>query len=584
MANNDMNEAVNAGMLMFDSPKDQSSYIKVIGVGGGGNNAVNHMFRKGIKGVDFIVSNTDMKALNGSPVPNKLALGHEGLGVGGRPEKARKAALEMTDEIKALFEHNTKMVFITAGMGGGTGTGAAPVVAEVAKSIKLQAEEEDDQDRILVVAVVTTPFSYEGNRRIQQANSGIDELRKHVDSILVINNDKLRSFGNLSLSNAFGMANDVLLTAVKGIAEIITLNAYVNIDFRDVNTVMQNSGTALMGIGEGTGESRALDAVRAAATSVLLNDNDIAGAKNALLYFSYSPDHELTMDEMGAVTDYVCEKTGSLDTNIIWGAGADDSLGEELRITLIATGFEAKEDDKPRRIELPETVQAPRAVVAPVQPESVVEPVLIHREEPVVAPVEAKPMDIEQPATTAEVQPLNETRRVIMLEDEPAPVKAEAPAHVMPSDDGIRLVSAEPQMKVETVASIPAMVAEESSVAVAVEAPVAETYRAPEANFQPAAQPQRMPYQQPVNYQPRPDHRAMEMKAMSRAERIKAMHDMLCNTPDGAERVESMTIEQLTGDAVFDTQVSSARSEVAKRTIGRDGSIVENPYLYSNPD
>ena len=288
----------------FDSPLNQSSYIKVIGVGGGGNNAVNHMFRKGITGVDFIVTNTDMKALNGSPVPNKLVLGHEGLGVGGRPTRARKAAEEKEKEIKELFEHNTKMVFITAGMGGGTGTGAAPVIAKYAKEIKLEVEEDDDPGQILVVAVVTTPFLFEGNRRIQQANEGVEELRKYVDSILVINNEKLRSYGNLVMSDAFSMANDVLLTAVKGIAEIITLNAYVNIDFRDVNTVMENSGTALMGIGEGEGENRALQAVEQATTSVLLDDNDIAGAKNVLLYFSYGPEHEITMDEMSEVTEW----------------------------------------------------------------------------------------------------------------------------------------------------------------------------------------------------------------------------------------------------------------------------------------
>ena len=215
-----MDDNNNSQLFAFDSPKNQSSYIKVIGVGGGGNNAVNHMFRKGITGVDFIVSNTDMKALNGSPVPNKLVLGHDGMGAGGRPTKARKAAEEKEAEIKELFEHNTKMIFITAGMGGGTGTGAAPVIARFAKEIQLEDEDEDETGRILVVAVVTTPFQFEGNRRIQQALEGVEELRKYVDSILVINNEKLRGYGNLVMSDAFSMANDVLLTAVKGIAEM----------------------------------------------------------------------------------------------------------------------------------------------------------------------------------------------------------------------------------------------------------------------------------------------------------------------------------------------------------------------------
>ena len=335
-----MDDNSNTQFSDFDSPKNHSSYIKVIGVGGGGNNAVNHMFRKGIAGVDFIVSNTDIKALNSSPVPNKLVLGYDGMGAGGCPTKARKAAEGKEEEIKELFEHNTKMLFITAGMGGGTGTGAAPVIARFAKEIQLEDENEDDTRRILVVAVVTTPFQFEGNRRIQQALEGIEELRKYVDSILVINNEKLRVYGNLVITDAFSMANDVLLTAVKSIAEIITLNAYVNIDFRDVNTVMENSGTALMGIGEGEGENRARQAIEQATTSVLLDDNDIAGAKNLLLYFSYSPEHEITMDEMSEVTDYLCEKTGSADTNVIWGTGFDKSLGENIKITLIATGFE----------------------------------------------------------------------------------------------------------------------------------------------------------------------------------------------------------------------------------------------------
>jgi cell division protein FtsZ len=231
------------------------------------------------------------------------------------------------------------MVFITAGMGGGTGTGAAPVIARMAKEIKLEAEDSDDPTQILVVAVVTTPFLFEGFRRLQQAQEGVEELRKYVDSILVINNEKLRAYGDLVMTDAFAMANDVLLTAVKGIAEIITLNAYVNIDFRDVYTVMENSGTALMGIGEGEGEKRAKQAVEEATTSVLLNDNDIKGAKNVLLHFSFGPEHEITMDEMGEVTDYITQKTGSRETNVIWGMGTDDTLGDKVKITLLASGF-----------------------------------------------------------------------------------------------------------------------------------------------------------------------------------------------------------------------------------------------------
>ena len=253
----------------------------------------------------------------------------------------------------ALIEENTQMLFITAGMGGGTGTGAAPVIAEIAKDIQL---EDPNVPHILVVAVVTVPFSFEGLRRRKQAEEGIAELRKHVDSILIINNDKLRELGNLQLSQAFKQADNVLFTAVKGIAEIITVSDYINIDFHDVNTVMQNSGTALMGTGVGKGEDRALDAIQQASRSVLLNDNDIAGAKNVLLYFSYPPSKELTMDEMEGVTGYLCQLTGRDMTDVIWGAGTDATLDEELKITLIATGFETK-SQQPRKIQLEEPVK-----------------------------------------------------------------------------------------------------------------------------------------------------------------------------------------------------------------------------------
>ena len=354
-----MEEVVNfsfgSPQVDFDSPKGQSSYIKVIGVGGGGGNAVNHMYRQGIKGVDFIVCNTDMKALNSSPVPNKISLGELGLGAGNKPERARQAAIDKADDIRDAISHNTQMLFVTAGMGGGTGTGAAPVIAEIAKNIDL---DNDENKKILVVAIVTLPFSFEGKRRKEQAEAGIRELSQHVDSIIVINNDKLRTYGNLGMSKAFAMADDVLLTAAKSIAEIITNNAYINIDFQDVNTVMEKSGTALMGAGSGHGESRALDAITAATTSVLLNDNDITGAKNVLLYFSYSSEHELTMDEQAEITDYILDKTGS-EADFIWGAGVDDELGDELKVILIATGFEksALVPKGPKVIELPRDIE-----------------------------------------------------------------------------------------------------------------------------------------------------------------------------------------------------------------------------------
>lgn len=389
-------EEVNTeNMLQFDAEKGQSSYIKVIGVGGGGGNAVNHMFRNGIKGADFIVCNTDEKALMASPVPNKIVMGT--LGVGGKPEVARNAALAHKDQIREALGNNTKMLFITAGMGGGTGTGAAPVVAEIAKSIDL---DDEDVKKILVVAVVTMPFKFEGMKRNKQALAGVDSLFKQVDSILVINNDKLRAEGNLTLTQAFGKADDVLLDAVKGIAEIITKSTLISVDFNDVNTVMEKSGTALMGTGIGKGENRALQAIEQATTSVLLNDNDIKGAQNALLYFSYSPDHEITMDEIGEITDYVTEKIGNYEANIIWGNGPDETLNDELKVTFIATGY-SRQEQTPRKIELEETHKVVEPIanqqpqVQPQQPVSTGERKVFPLEgnvAPVVAPVMAQPI------------------------------------------------------------------------------------------------------------------------------------------------------------------------------------------------
>ena len=550
-------------LIAFDSPLNQSSYIKVIGVGGGGNNAVNHMFRKGISGVDFIVSNTDMKALNGSPVPNKLVLGHEGLGVGGRPAKARKAAEEKEAEIKELFEHNTKMIFITAGMGGGTGTGAAPVIARMAKEIKLEAEDDDDPSQILVVAVVTTPFVFEGNRRLQQAMDGVDELRKYVDSILVINNEKLRGYGNLVMSDAFSMANDVLLTAVKGIAEIITLNAYVNIDFRDVYTVMENSGTALMGIGEGEGENRARQAVEEATTSVLLNDNDISGAKNVLLYFSYGKDHEITMDEMGEVADYISAKTGSTDTNVIWGTGFDESLGEKVKITLIATGFEQSEPAAPQYTVLKETPQEPK----PTPLSEIKEPTLVHPapsdNKTIESPVDHRVVDnvvdktyvapiiqtvaspVDTPAAPVAVKRPNIINLYGDEQDSKAPAHTEEPA-----DEGIHLVTRNPQQPVRTEEPAPVQ-----------QHPAAQTTAKP-----------RMP-----------QGNKLDMMAMDRAERIKAINDLLRNDINGAQIVESMKISELTGQEI-EVELHSDKSEAAASVIAPDGTVRPNASLYQLPD
>lgn len=322
-------------MLAFDSPKDQSSIIKVLGVGGGGGNAVNHMFSQGIAGVDFILCNTDAQALENSPIPTKIQLGTsltEGRGAGSKPEVGRNAAIEDIEKIKEVLSVNTKMLFITAGMGGGTGTGAAPVIAQAASELD-----------ILTVGIVTIPFQFEGRKRRQLATEGIKEMRKYVDTILIISNDKLRELhGNLKLSEAFGKADNILTTAAKGIAEIITVTGYINVDFEDVKTVMKNSGVAIMGAGVAEGENRAKAATEMALNSPLLNDNDVAGSTDMLLYIATGVENEIEMDEVSEITDYIKEQTGD-QCEVIWGSGQDESLGNQISITLIATGFDKDE-------------------------------------------------------------------------------------------------------------------------------------------------------------------------------------------------------------------------------------------------
>lgn len=324
-------------LMNFDLPVDRSSIIKVLGIGGGGNNAVNHMYRKGIRDVNFIVCNTDQQALIKSPVPVKVQIGEnttEGLGAGSRPEAGRAAALENLDDVLDALSGNTKMVFITAGMGGGTGTGATPVIAKACKDAGY-----------LTVAVVTIPFRSELSQRIKLAISGINELRDKVDSLIVINNERLREiYGDEGVSAAFARADDVLANAVKGIAEIITCTGYINVDFADVETVMKDSGVALMGIGQASGEDRAIRSIEAALTSPLLSSNDITGARSILLNIkSGTGENEITMDELGELTDYVYE-TVSDDALIIRGLSSDESLGDAISVTVVATGFEASTD------------------------------------------------------------------------------------------------------------------------------------------------------------------------------------------------------------------------------------------------
>lgn len=563
--------------IYFDTYLNQSSYIKVVGVGGGGGNAVNYMFKKGIADVDFIVANTDKKALDASPVPVKLALGRDGLGVGGKPQKGRRAAEAKADEIKQLFEQNTKMIFITAGMGGGTGTGAAPVIARVAKEIKLQDCDEDDPDQILVVAVVTLPFEMEGTRRFQQAVEGIEELKKYTDSILVINNEKLRSYGDMGFFDAFFMANDVLFTAVKGIAEIITLNAYVNIDFCDVNTVMANSGTALMGVGEGEGENRAIQAIEQATTSVLLNDNDIRGAKDVLLYMSWSSENMITMDEMTAITKYLQDKTGGPDTNVIWGAGTDDTLGTKVKITLIATGFEQTgEMQPPKKHELPlDDPKSPLRPIAPADTKDV---------DPFIKPQPA-PTAPAQPENHAEVHTQVTTAPAESTHAEVAPNPPVAPRVIQLED----VAPATPRGVVE-----PAKRMDDINIIARPAAePVAEPTPTPVETAPARVEPTVVnvaPARVAVETRPQSRPTIADMAAASsfrteaeaRAARIMMIHNMLRNEEDGPSRVEQMDPMKVMGQPLYEAKPSDVSESAG--SVAADGTVVGSLSLFSMPD
>jgi cell division protein FtsZ len=387
-------------MLKFDLPKNQSSIIKVIGVGGGGSNAVTHMFRQGIKGVDFIICNTDSQAMESSPVPTKIPLGANltgGLGAGAVPSIGKNAALENIQDLKDILEKGTKMLFITAGMGGGTGTGAAPVIASVSKELG-----------ILTVGIITMPFSFEGRKRKQHAEQGIAEMKKYVDALVIICNDKLRDlFGDQRLSAAFSHAHDVLTTAAKGIAEIITVTGYINVDFEDVKTVMKDSGVAIMGSGRANGENRAMRAIEMALNSPLLNDNNIEGSNNLLLYIT-SGKEEVTMDEVSEITDYIQDKTQN-SAEVIWGNGIDESLDDNISVTIIATGFDEEHKKKPVQAEKPVTV-------TPLYEEEIKFKPFTIPDEPIVEPVSMEEQPNEE-SMTIEQEPEAEPQKEILPEE-----------------------------------------------------------------------------------------------------------------------------------------------------------------------
>ena len=585
----------NSSSVEFEPIHEQPAKIKVIGVGGGGGNAVNHMFREGIHGVEFIVCNTDAKALESSPVPNKIALGK--LGAGNIPEHARKMALEHKEEILSAISDDTQMLFITAGMGGGTGTGAAPVVAELAKGIDL---DDELVPKILVVAIVTEPFEFEGPVRMQQAKAGIEELKKHVDAILVINNDNLRRLGDMDLDEAFSKADDVLLTAAKGIAEIITMGGKVNIDFRDVNTVMNNSGTALMGTGSGRGENRALEAIENAATSVLLNDNDIRGAKNVLLYFSYAPNHKIKMDELYNITNYVKERTGHT-ANVIWGNGTDENLDDELRITLIATGFEPLPG---RTVINLDTVEqpSPKDETPQTDPKKDIPTQDIHEN-----PIDESGIHLIHRITTENSDQVE--NNVEKTEEQPQNnISNEAPKRYFTLESITEEVS-KPIAKVKETIAEPAKEIETNShlddIRVISREMIHSTSSTPNPNMV-SAQPDvetsllDKPVTEPVNNATpaptaaalnsqlqkafSPDESVDDIKARQRAERIRRMNDLLRNDPDGPRIIEEIPIEELANGPIYEAPHSS-ESDAARTRVNAGGFFSTSmDFLNGLPD
>ena len=602
-----MNQNHDGEFLNFVLPKNQSSYIKVMGVGGGGSNAVNHMFQQGIKDVDFLICNTDAQALDASPVPHKIQLG-KGLGAGNVPQVARDAAVEKHDEIKEALT-GTKMLFLTAGMGGGTGTGATPVVASIAKEIELVG---DEVNKILTVAIVTMPFSFEGRKRVEQARAGVSELRKIVDSILIINNDQLRQFGKMSLKEAFAKADDILTTAAKGISEIITVTSYVQIDFKDVNTVMQNSGAAIMGYGSAAGENRAKEAIEAAMNSPLLNDNSIKGSKNVLLYFSYGPDAQLNMDEIDVVTKSIAQRTET-EADMIWGAGEDASAGENLNITLIATGFEEKKVMGIREktiINLNEKNYTAPAVVPAPAPISASTP----------APVSASVAEIRQPeAKDSEKREVvgvlnfdgevSSAQQVSELKAAPAEAPAVASEPTVAEDPLIEEVKAESEKwmndidifasvetiaaeekvaTVEEIAETPAMLEQSQPEAVEVEENISMEIRT-EAQQEMGSETMHQETVTAVmeaSEQVQPTNVIRERYAAT-AERMMHLRQMSqkIKTQQGLREIESIPAYQRQNLDLIPV-VPSDVSEVSSTSIGRDGSLFSSnpPFLTDKAD
>ncbi len=522
-------------MMQFELPQDENSIIKVIGVGGGGSNAVNHMYRLGIKGVDFIICNTDKQALDKSPVPNKIQLGErstKGLGAGSIPDVGRDAALESIDDIKSYLGENTQMVFITAGLGGGTGTGAAPVIASIARELG-----------ILTVGIVTIPFTFEGKKRRAQAEDGLEEMKKYVDTLLVIGNDKLREiYGNLKMSEAFEHADNVLTGAAKSIAEIISLHMHINVDFNDVKTVMKDSGVAIMGSAVASGDRRAIKAVEQALNSPLLNDNDISGARHVLLNIMSGTD-DIDMDEFGEITDYIQESSGGT-AELITGYGTDPSLGDNVSVTIIATGFKSKQSTgfeapvfKERKIvNLDEKTAEPVATVA--KQTSIIDE--IPNNEPFVFTKETK----DEPVNEISLMPVAENK---------APVQDEAGL--------INEVETIPEFTFNTIGE-------------EIQTPVSET-------------------KQPVDESSLADQQSMvsrEEQIRLAQERIRKLKDITLKmkSPEGLAALEKQTAFERK-NIVLENKTPSTESNVSRYTLSEgDDKKIEirpnNSFLHDNVD
>jgi cell division protein FtsZ len=538
--------------MQFEMLKEKSSIIKVVGVGGGGGNAVNHMYKQGITGVDFIICNTDAQALELSPIPNKVQLGAsltEGMGAGSIPEVGKNSAIENIEDVKQMLGSNTKMLFITAGMGGGTGTGASPIIAKAAREMD-----------ILTVGIITTPFSFEGKRRKMQAEEGLEELKKYVDSFLVISNDKMRQiFGNLTLGSAFAQADDILTTAAKGIAEIITHPGYINVDFKDVRTVMKDSGVAIMGSYSAEGETRASKAVEGALSSPLLKDNQIEGARYILLNISSGTEQEVTMDEVSIITDYIQEEAG-LAADLIWGNCIDESLGNKISVTIIATGFQTKDER--------EKEQSNKKVVSMLVPENT----------PLVKPVNefVKPSvkeDVTAKVTTSQ-QKQNGLFDILAQADEET--------HTV----RYNLMEEEPEAEVEDEPNADGLVYKLSDVVMNFE-PVKEPAPAPLPQAQPVAYVAPQP-EPAVNGDENKTNESIEEQLRKSRERIMRLKDLSMKLRNGnIQELENVPAYKRKEISLQQTPASN-ESSISKFSLSDNEGTTEirknNSFLHDNVD